>query len=117
MDYDSVLKLLAQVDGFVAVAVAHHVSGIALAVHGNEEAFDMPLAVASMAQLFSVSQRMIEDSPQEVVEESIVMTTHHYHFVRPLGQDTPHFVYLVADRRQANLAMVRIQMARVHHTS
>ncbi|MHA6757615.1 hypothetical protein [Streptacidiphilus sp. PAMC 29251] len=107
------LKEAMMIEGALGVALVDVGSGMALGTLGGSSDLDLAVAAAGNTDLVRAKLRVMEMLGVSGRIEDILSTlTTQYHLVRPL---TAHsgaglFLFLVLDRRRANLAMARRQL-------
>ena len=103
---------LEQIDGFIAAAVAHGESGMAMGTSGGGSGFNIEVAVAANSQVVKAKTKAIKALKLEGGIEDILITLEtQYHIIRPLRDNPIVFIYLSLERERANLAMARFQVA------
>jgi hypothetical protein len=111
------LKDAMTIDGALGAALVDSTSGMALGTRGAAEGMDLTLAAASTTDVVRANLRVVDalGLHNEVLEEIMVTMTGQYHLIRPLTARSGRglFLYLVLDRRRANLAMARHQVQRI----
>lgn len=107
---DVALKEALQVDGAVAAAVVDGSSGMTLATAGGSRDFDVSVAGAANTDVLRAKMRTIEMlNLTDSIEDILVTLDTQYHLIRPVSGHSGRglFIYLVLDKRRANLALAR----------
>lgn len=107
---DVALKEALQVDGATAAAVVDGSSGMTLAAAGGSRDFDVSMAAAANADVLRAKMRTIEMlNLTDSIEDILVTLDSQYHLIRPVSGHGGRglFIYLVLDKRRANLALAR----------
>lgn len=101
------LAALEGIDGFVAAALVDSESGLAMAKAGGG-GLDLDLAAAGNTEVVK-SKRKVAAALQldDDIEDILITLGKAYHMIRPLETNKSLFIYLVLDRKKANLAMAR----------
>lgn len=112
---DNVKEVLAEIekiDGFIAAAVAHGESGMAMGVVGGGSGFNIEVAVAANSQVVKAKAKAMKALKLNGGIEDILITLHdQYHIIRPLRDNPIVFIYLALERSKSNLAMARFKVA------
>lgn len=108
---ESLQKLLA-IDGVQAAALVDYNSGMLLGNVGG--GIDMEIAAAGntevvRAKIKTAKALKLNDS----IEDILITLGKAYHIIRPVEKEAGLFLYLVADKEKANLAMARRQVQNV----
>ena len=108
------LKQLKEIDGFIAAAVAHGESGMALGTEGGGAAFDIEIAVAANSEVVRAKNKAMSALKLNGSIEDILITLDtQYHLIRPKADNPIVFIYLAVDRKSANLALARLKLASI----
>ena len=107
---------MSSIEGAVGVALVDYTSGMALAALGDNQALDLNVAAAGNTDVVRAKMRTMEMLElQGSIEDILITLTSQYHIIRPVtgksGQGL--FLYLVLDRKRANLALARHRLAKV----
>jgi hypothetical protein len=107
---DIALKEAMMIEGALGVALVDVDSGMALGTLGGGKDLDLGVGAAGNTDMVRAKLRVMEMlDVTGTIEDILTTLTSQYHLVRPL---TAHsgaglFLYLVLDRRRANLALAR----------
>ncbi|MFC1418031.1 hypothetical protein [Streptacidiphilus cavernicola] len=113
---DIALKEAMMIEGALGVALVDVNSGMALGVMGGGKELDLGVAAAGNTDLVRAKLRVMEMlGLQGTIEDILTTLTSQYHVIRPLTAQSGAglFLYLVLDRRRANLALARRQLQMV----
>ncbi|MFI2190499.1 hypothetical protein [Streptomyces sioyaensis] len=107
---------MSSIEGAVGVALVDYTSGMALAALGDNQVLDLNVAAAGNTDVVRAKMRTMEMLElQGSIEDILITLTSQYHIIRPVtgksGQGL--FLYLVLDRKRANLALARHRLAKV----
>lgn len=107
-----VLAELEKIDGFIAAAIAHGESGMAMGTVGGHSGFNIEVAVAANSQVVKAKAKAMKALNLDGGIEDILITLRdQYHIIRPLKKNPIIFMYIALDRSKSNLAMARFQVA------
>ena len=110
------LKEAMMIEGALGVALVDVNSGMVLGVMGGGKDLDLAVAGAGNTDLVRAKLRVMEMlGLQGTIEDILTTLTSQYHVIRPLTAQTGAglFLYLVLDRKRANLALARRQLQQV----
>ena len=100
------LAALESIDGFLAAALVDSDSGLAMAKAGG--GVDLDLAAAGNTEVVRAKRRVANAlGLNDDIEDILITLGKAYHLIRPLESNKTIFVYVVLDRKRANLAMAR----------
>lgn len=103
------IEPLAEIDGFQAAALVDSDSGLAMAKAGG--GIDLELAAAGNAEVVRAKRRVASSLKlNDDIEDILITLGKGYHLIRPLESNPTIFIYLVLDRKRANLAMARHEL-------
>lgn len=108
--------LMSTIEGSVGVALVDYTSGMALATLGDNQTLDLNIAAAGNTDVVRAKMRTMEMLElQGAIEDILITLTSQYHIIRPVtGKGgSGLFLYLVLDRKRANLALARHRLARL----
>ena len=113
-DTEGALDKIKEIKGFIAAAVGHAESGMAMGMAGGGDSFNIDIAVAMnsdvvKAKLMAAKALGIEGG----IEDILITLQDQYHLIRPFRGNPVVFFYLALDRSQANLAMARFALEQV----
>ncbi|MGY5130742.1 hypothetical protein [Streptomyces nigrescens] len=107
---------MSTIEGAVGVALVDYTSGMALATLGDNQALDLNIAAAGNTDVVRAKMRTMEMLElQGAIEDMLITLTAQYHIIRPVTGKSGSglFLYLVLDRKRANLALARHRLARL----
>ena len=110
------LKEAMMIEGALGVALVDVNSGMVLGVMGGGKDLDLAVAGAGNTDLVRAKLRVMEMlGLQGAIEDILTTLTSQYHVIRPLTAQSGAglFLYLVLDRKRANLALARRQLQQV----
>ncbi|MGW7574895.1 hypothetical protein [Streptomyces sp. NPDC054765] len=105
---------MSTIEGAVGVALVDYTSGMALATLGDNQALDLNVAAAGNTDVVRAKMRTMEMLElQGSIEDMLITLTAQYHIIRPVTGKSGSglFLYLVLDRKRANLALARHRLA------
>lgn len=98
---------LASIEGFIAAALVDSESGLAMAKSGGA-GIDLDLAAAGNTEVVKAKRRVAEALKlNDSIEDILITLGKAYHLIRPLESNQSLFIYVILDRKRANLAMAR----------
>ncbi|MEV5122575.1 hypothetical protein AB0K49_07180 [Streptomyces decoyicus] len=107
---------MSTIEGAVGVALVDYTSGMALATLGDKQALDLNVAAAGNTDVVRAKMRTMEMLElQGAIEDMLITLTSQYHIIRPVTGKSGAglFLYLVLDRKRANLALARLRLSRL----
>lgn len=107
---------MSTIEGAIGVALVDYTSGMALATLGDNQALDLNIAAAGNTDVVRAKMRTMEMLElQGSIEDMLITLTSQYHIIRPVSGKggSGLFLYLVLDRKRANLALARHRLARL----
>lgn len=111
MNLETSLKECMTIDGALGAALVDYSSGMALGVLGGSDELDLNVAAAGNTDVVRAKMRAMEllDLRGEAIEDMLITLSGQFHLIRPLTKRGSQgiFLYLVLDRRRANLALAR----------
>jgi hypothetical protein len=103
---ETIEKIEADMSGFVAASLVDLDSGMTLAVKSNRPDFDLAAASAYNSEMVKQKLKIVRAlNIKGTLEDMLLTLTDQIHLIKLVGTTT--FLYLVADRSQSNLAIVR----------
>ncbi|MFD6969203.1 hypothetical protein [Streptomyces sp. NPDC059979] len=112
----SLKETMASIEGSVAAALVDYTSGMALGTIGGGKDFDVNVAAAGNTDVIRAKARTMEMlGLKDEIEDVLITLGGQYHLIRIIrGRGINGlFLYLVLDKRNANLAMARHQLKRI----
>ncbi|MCD0483840.1 hypothetical protein [Streptacidiphilus sp. ASG 303] len=111
MNLETSLKECMAIDGALGTALVDYGSGMALGVLGGNDELDLNVAAAGNTDVVRAKMRAMEllDLRGETIEDMLITLSGQFHLIRPLTKRGSQgiFLYLVLDRKRANLALAR----------
>ena len=113
---DSIKQVLAnamEIEGAIGVALVSLESGMSLGSTGSGLNLDMEVAAAAITSVVQAKIRAIKDLnlKGEHIEDILVTLSNQYHLIRIIESDENLFLYIVLNRKQANLGMARHKLS------
>ncbi|WP_327065310.1 hypothetical protein OG500_05885 [Kitasatospora sp. NBC_01250] len=116
-DADSSLRqAMSTVEGAIGAALVDYGSGMALGTVDGGGGLDLTVAAAGNTDVVRAKLRTMEMlGLNEGIEDILITLSSQYHLIRPLTSRSGKglFLYLALDKRRANLAMARHQLAKI----
>ncbi|MFB6518462.1 hypothetical protein [Streptomyces sp. NPDC056401] len=114
---DTALKdIMTSVEGTLGAAVVDYSSGMALGTAGGGRDLDLAVGAAGNTDVIRAKVRTMEHlGLTDAIEDVLITLGNQYHLLLLCtghGKETL-FLYLVLDKRKANLAMARHQLRRI----
>lgn len=107
------LQKLRELEGFVGAAFVDSETGILLASEGGSS-LNLEVACFGDAAIVRAKRRTIRDlEATDDIEDILITQATEYFLLRPLRMAPALFIYLVVDRRRANLALTRRSLAAI----
>ncbi len=107
---DNVKKGLMEVDGAFGCAIVDYTTGMLLASEGA--GVDLELAAAGNSEVVKAKLKTMKSLGLEGGIEDILITLEkQLHIIRPSSHNEGLFIYLVLDKKTANLALARRKTA------
>lgn len=101
------LDVLDEIEGFMGACLVDTDSGMVLGSYGVGSV-DLEVAAAGNTELVRAKRRVMESLQlKDRIEDILISLERQYHIIRPLEANEALFLYLLLDRRRANLAMAR----------
>jgi len=101
------LSKLSEIDGFEGASLVDSTSGMTLGMLGGGSV-DLEVAAAGNTQVVRAKLETIEQlNLGDEIEDMLISLERAYHIIRPLAANKEWFLYLVLDRKKANLGMAR----------
>ncbi|MDH6136415.1 hypothetical protein P3T37_005843 [Kitasatospora sp. MAA4] len=116
-DVDTTLRLaMTTVEGAIGAALVDYNSGMALGTVDGPGGLDLTVAAAGNTDVVRAKMRTMEMlGLNDGIEDILITLSSQYHMIRPLTGRSGKglFLYMALDKRRANLAMARHQLARI----
>jgi predicted regulator of Ras-like GTPase activity (Roadblock/LC7/MglB family) len=101
----------ASMPGFIAAALVDLDSGMTIGMYSKNDGFDLSAASAYNSEMVKQKRKIMAALNLDMqLEDMLITLTDQIHLIRLVNPTS--FVYLAADRSNANLAIVRASMAR-----
>lgn len=108
------LEELKSIEGFIAAAIAHGESGMAMGSVGGGEAFNIDVAVAANSEVVRAKHKAMKALKiGGKIEDILITLDSQYHLIRPFASNPIVFIYLAVDREKANLGMARFKLSTI----
>jgi predicted regulator of Ras-like GTPase activity (Roadblock/LC7/MglB family) len=104
-------KMITEIPGLIAISIVDLKSGMSLASHSTQANFDPDIASAFNAEVVRQKQKAMSalGLTGEAVEDILITLSNQIHLLRLFGNGA-YFIYVAANSREANLAIVRSVM-------
>ncbi|MCX4744305.1 hypothetical protein OG455_02040 [Kitasatospora sp. NBC_01287] len=116
-DADTALRqAINNIEGAIGAALVDYGSGMALGTLDGGGGLDLTVAAAGNTDVVRAKFRTMEMlGLNDGIEDILITLSSQYHMIRPLTGRTGKglFLYLALDKRRANLAMARHQLAKI----
>lgn len=107
------LRAIMSLNGAVGACLVDSNTGMMLGSELNGQ-FDLEVAAATNTEVVRAKREAIQSlGLNQAIEDILITLETQYHLIRPLGQDSELFIYLVLMKDKANLAMARHKLAAV----
>lgn len=104
------MEALENIEGFDAAALVDSDSGLAMAKAGGAN-IDLDLAAAGNTEVVKSKRKVASAlALNDDIDDILITLGKAYHLIRPLETNKSLFIYLVLDRKKANLAMARHEL-------
>jgi hypothetical protein len=108
------LQEIQKLSGFIAAAVGHAESGMAMGTIGGSDSFNIDIAVATNTEVVKAKNRAMQALKLKGGVEDILITLDtQYHLIRPLASNPSVFLYVALNKADSNLAMARFKLAEI----
>lgn len=107
------LEKLEQLDGFLGACIVDSNSGMMLGAHGDGPV-NLEVAAAGNTEVVRSKLKTMDSlGLDDNIEDILITLGKQYHLLRLLKDNEGLFIYLVLDKKRANLALGRHQLTRV----
>lgn len=107
------ISACADIAGFIGACLVDGDSGLMLASEGGGR-MDMEAAAALNTQVVKAKRQAIEVlGLNDSLEDILITLGRQLHLIRPLEKSPSVFLFVVLDRKAANLGMARMQVKRI----
>ena len=104
------MEVLVNLGGYMGACLVDADTGMCLAKDGGS-AIDLEKAAAGNTEVVRAKRRTIQSlALDDEIEDILISLGKQYHLIRPLRTKPNLFLYLVLDRRYANLAYARLSL-------
>ncbi|GAB2719017.1 hypothetical protein [Kitasatospora kifunensis] len=113
---NSLRQAMSTVEGAIGAALVDYGSGMALGTVDGGGGLDLTVAAAGNTDVVRAKLRTMEMlGLNDGIEDILITLSSQYHLIRPLTSRSGKglFLYLALDKRRANLAMARHQLAKI----
>ena len=111
------LNPLKDIDGFLGAALVDAESSMVLGTLGGGKNLDLEIASAGNSEVVRAKRKTMQLLQlDDVIEDILISLGEQYHLIRPLAKNGAVFLYLAVQRRNANLAMARVQLRQFEQT-
>lgn len=103
---DESLTELMSINGAVGACIVDYTSGMALGTAGS--GVDLELAAAGNSEVLKAKLQTMESlGIKGGIEDILITLSEHFHIIRPCEKHEGLFIYIVLDKKKANLALAR----------
>jgi hypothetical protein len=111
---DDSLKEIQKISGFIAAAVGHADSGMAMGTLGGGSDFNIDVAVATNTEVVKAKLKAMQAlKVKGSIEDILITLEDQYHLIRPLTANPAVFIYVAMSREGSNLAVTRFKLAEI----
>jgi CheY-like chemotaxis protein/predicted regulator of Ras-like GTPase activity (Roadblock/LC7/MglB family) len=104
------LNKASDLPGTLGIALVDYASGMTLGTHGS--GINLDVAAAGNMNVMRAKQNVMRElGIKGRIEDILITLEAQYHIIRPVGDSL--FLYLAIDRKNGNLAMSRIKLAKI----
>jgi len=109
-DIRKLMEVLVNLGGYMGACLVDANTGLCLAKDGGAT-IDLERAAACNTEVVRAKRRTIEAlALDDEIEDILISLGKQYHLIRPLRKKPNLFLYVVLDRRYANLAYARLSL-------
>lgn len=110
------LNPLRDLTGLIGACLVDSDTGLVLGTEGGG-GFELELAAAGNTEVVRAKRATLTSlKMNDKIEDILISLTKQYHLIRLLESNDAIFLYVVLDRRMANLALARVTMKRLEQT-
>lgn len=110
MEIPKLMAALVNIGGYMGACLVNGESGVCLAKDAGH-VIDVDKAAGYNAEVFRAKRRAIETLQlSDEIVDILITLGEQYHLIRPLQKKPNLFVYLVLDRRHANVSQARLSL-------
>ncbi len=114
LSIDEALTELQKQAGFIAAAIGHADSGMALGTLVSDSKFNIDIAVATNTEVVKAKHKAMQAlGLSGGIEDILITLDKQFHLIRPLAANPSVFFYLALSRDSANLAIARFKLAEI----
>jgi hypothetical protein len=111
VDIKDSVKAALDIEGCLGAAIVDFETGLCLGTAGNP-GFDLELAAAGNMEVVRAKKNIRDKLGLKMkIEDILISLEGQYHLIRMVG--TSMFIYVALDRKRSNLAMARLQLAKL----
>ena len=111
MTLDEIADKLAQIKGVVGVSIVDYGSGMMMASHANDVNVDLEVASAGCVNIIRAKMNIFHLTQKtDVIHDIQINLYKQFHLICPCTNKENTFIYLIADRKVANLSILRRSM-------
>ena len=110
------IKGLADIGGFIGACLVDSETGLMMASEGSSS-FDLEGAAAANTEVVKAKHSAMKLLKlNDHIEDILITLGKQYHLIRPMEKSPSVFIYVVLDRKAANLGMARVQVKNVEQS-
>ncbi len=103
-----------QIEGAIGVALVDWKSGMCLGTAGGSGSLNLEIAAAGNTETVRSKMKAMQSlGIRDQIEDILISLTQQYHLIRLLSDHPGLFLYLVLNRKQANLALARYKLTQL----
>lgn len=108
MTLEQIISALLSVKGVIAAAIVDYGSGMMMASGSHDADFDLEVAAAGNVNMIRAKMKVMERlNFGDTIHDIQVNLSNQFHIICPSTKTEGVFIYLVADRKTANLSTCR----------
>ncbi len=110
------ISALSGINGFIGACLVDSESGMVIATEGGGK-LDLDTAGAANSEVVKAKNRALATlGLDDTIEDILITLGKQFHLIRPLAKNSQVFLYLALDKKNANLALARLELKKVEGT-